>query len=109
MELFNALIPFWPGFAFMLCVSVIAQVLKTQLFKKELTRKYLLIRWTQKTYPILLLLLGVIPGVLWPGEVYPGVEMKTEKVMFFIGFSASSILMFNIFKQWVKNKLTGEP
>jgi hypothetical protein len=109
MELFTALLPFWPGFAFMLCVSVVAQVLKTQLFKKEITRRHLSIRWVQKTYPILLLLLGVIPGVLWKGEVMPGVDLMSEKVMFFMGFAAASILMFNIFKQWVKNRLAGEP
>lgn len=107
MELFTALLPYWPGFAFMLCVSVIAQVLKTQLFTTELTKKYSTIRWIRKLYPILLLLLGVIPGVCWPGDVIPGVSSTSEKVMFFIGFSAASILGFNIFKQWVKNRLAG--
>jgi hypothetical protein len=108
METLSFLLPFWPGFAFILCISVIAQVLKTQLLTKQLARKYPFIVWIKRVYPILLLLLGVIPGVAWPGEVVPGAGLVTEKIMFFIGCSALSILGFNIFKQWVKNKVKGD-
>jgi hypothetical protein len=108
MEMFSTLLPFWPGFAFILFISVLAQVLKKQLLTKEMVQKYRHLIWVKRTYPVILLSLGVFPGVFIPGEVVPGVDLTSEKILFFMGASALSILGFNIFKQWVKNKVKGE-
>jgi hypothetical protein len=91
--------------AFILFVSIVGQVLKTRLLTRELTRKVRLLFWLQKVYPILLLLLGVLPGLTFPGEVVPGVSTTGSKIWFFIGCAGISILGFNIFKEWIKAKL----
>jgi len=97
-------LPHWPGISFALFIAVIAQTLKVRVFTVELARTNRVVYWLRRVFPIALLLLGILPGLTWPGEVYPGIDTMSEKVWYFIGCSGVSILGFNVFKQWVKRK-----
>jgi ABC-type multidrug transport system permease subunit len=100
----GSLFPHWPGISFIVFITILAQTLKSRVLTVEIARKNRVVFWSRRIYPILLLLLGIIPGVLWPGEVYPSIDGTFEKIMYFMGCSGVSILGFNIFKQWVKKK-----
>jgi len=100
----ESVFPHWPGLFFIVFITILAQTLKSQLLTVEFARKSKIVFWCRRVYPILLLLLGVLPGVLWQGAVYPSIDQTSEKIMYFVGCSGISILGFNIFKQWVKKK-----
>ena len=100
----ESIFPHWPGIFFVFLITILAQTLKTRVFTKELALKYKFIFWGRRIYPVVLLLLGIFPGLLWPGEVYPSIDTAIEKIFYFMGCSGISILGFNIFKQWVKKK-----
>jgi len=100
----DSVYPHWPGLAFIVVVSALAQTLKSRVFTRELAIKNSLVFWSRRVFPVLLLVLGVIPGLTWPGEVYPGIDTTVEKIWYFIACAGISILGFNIFKQWVKRK-----
>lgn len=97
-------LPHWPGISFAIFVAVIAQTMKSRIFTLEKAMKQGPIFWGRRVFPIILLLLGIIPGLTWPGEVIPGIDTTSEKVWYFMGCSGISILGFNVFKQWVKKK-----
>lgn len=100
----QSLLPHWPGLFFILLVTVVAQTLKSRVLTKSLAKKSKFIFYSRRVYPIFLLFLGIIPGLFWSGDVYPGVDTTFEKILYFMGCSGISILGFNIFKQWVKKK-----
>jgi hypothetical protein len=100
----ESLFPHWPGIFFIFLITILAQTLKTRVFTKGMAVKSRTIFWGRRIYPVILLFLGVIPGSLWPGEVYPSVDTVIEKIFYFMGCSGISILGFNVFKQWVKKK-----
>ena len=100
----ESVVPHWPGIFFIFLITILAQTLKTRIFTKSLASKSKIIFWGRRVYPVILLFLGVIPGSLWPGEVYPSVDTVVEKTFYFMGCSGISILGFNVFKQWMKKK-----
>lgn len=100
----DSILPLWPGIFFIFLITILAQTLKTRIFTKGLAAKSQIIFWGRRVYPVILLLLGVVPGSLWPGELYPSVDTVVEKIFYFMGCSGISILGFNVFKQWVKKK-----
>ena len=100
----DSVFPHWPGLAFALFIAVVAQTLKARIFTVDLAIKYGVVFWARRVFPILLLLLGILPGMTWPGEVVAGIDEPVEKIWYFIGCSGVSILGFNVFKQWVKTK-----
>lgn len=100
----ESVFPHWPGLFFAVFIAVIAQTLKSRILTLELAMKYGVIFWARRVFPIILLFLGLIPGLTWPGEVVPGIEETVEKCWYFIGCSGVSIIGFNVFKQWVKKK-----
>lgn len=100
----DTMFPHWPGVAFVIVVTALAQTLKTRVFTREQALKNSPVFWARRVFPVLLLALGILPGLTWPGEVYPGIDTPVEKVWYFVGCSGVSILGFNIFKQWMKRK-----
>jgi len=96
--------PHWPGLSFALFITILAQTLKTRVFTVEAAMKIPALAWFRRLFPIILLLLGIIPGLTWSGEVIPGIDSTGEKVWYFMGCSGVSILGFNVFRQWVKKK-----
>jgi len=100
----QSVLPHKTGVAFIIFITTLAQTLKTQVFTKELASKHTFIYWSRRVYPIILLLLGVFTGAVWPVEVYPSISTTPEKIFYFMGCSGISILGFNVFKQWVKKK-----
>jgi hypothetical protein len=94
----------WPGIAFIIFITVIAQTLKSRIFSRELAAVHRPIFWCRRAFPVLLLLLGIIPGLTWPGAVTPGVETLSQKVWYFMACAGISILGFNVFRQWIKKK-----
>ena len=105
LDFINAeVIPHWPALMFIIVIAVIAQTLKTRVLTSELAKTNRAIFWLRRTFPLGLLLLGLIAGLTWPGEASPGVSRTIHKVWYFMGCSGISILGFNVFKQWVKKK-----
>lgn len=96
--------PQWPGFMFLLTITIIAQTVKTRILTVEIALENVVVRWLRRVFPLLILLLGVLMGIFWPGEVCPGVSVTFHKVLYFVGFAGTSIVGFNIVKQWVKKK-----
>lgn len=103
-EIFEYVWPHWPFIAFTLVIGVLAQVLKTQIFTKEIAQKNKVIFWVRRGFPILLIILGALVGVFWPGESSPGVDTTMEKVWYFMGAACVAIAGFNILKTWIKKK-----
>jgi len=103
-EIWDFCWPHWPGIMFIIVMWIIAQTLKTRIFTKELAKKTKAIFWLRRTFPIIILFLGVITGLTWPGETSPGVVATAHKIWYFMGCAGISIIGFNIVKQWVKKK-----
>ena len=103
-EVLTLLLTHWPAVMFTLVVTVLAQVMKTRIFTKDLAKKYSVVFWLRRVYPILILSLGVVAGLTWPGEVASGISETAPKIWYFTGCSGASIIGFNIFKQWGKRK-----
>jgi len=97
-------LPHWPFVSFWLIISIIAQILKTQVLTKDIAAKNKVVFWLRRTFPLILLALGVVAGIIWPGEASPGVSATSHKIMYFTASSAAAIVGFNAFKQWVKRK-----
>lgn len=96
--------PHWPAISFTIIMSILAQSTKTRLLTPMLAKQYAAIFWLRRTFPLLIILIGVLVGSIWPGEASPGVTERVHKIMYFTGCSAASIVLFNICKQWVKKK-----
>jgi hypothetical protein len=105
MEFINeSLVPHWPFITFALVIGVIAQVLKTQVCTKEAAKKSRCAFWARRLFPLILILLGAITGLLWPGATSPGIDETAQKVLYFMGSACAAISGFNILKSWVKKK-----
>jgi len=100
----DSVFPHWPGLFFAVFVSIIAQVLKNNILTRTLAAKSKVIFWVRRLFPVILLFLGLVPGLTWPDEILPGIDTTVEKVWYFVGCAGCSILCYNIFKQWVKKK-----
>jgi hypothetical protein len=100
----QSVFPHWPGLSFMIFISILAQILKKRVFTPELAKKSKTVFWIRRVFPLFLLLLGLLPGLTWPGEILPGIDSTVEKVWYFIGCAGCSVLGFNVFRQWVKKK-----
>lgn len=106
MELINEyVIPYWPFIAFVFVTGVIAQVLKANVLTVDLARKYKVVFWLRRLFPIILIVIGAVVGLLWKGEPSPGVETMGKKALYFMGSSCVAITMFSSFKNWIKKKL----
>ncbi len=105
MEFFNTeLLPHWPFIAFALVTGVIAQIMKTQILTLDLAKGNKIVFWLRRAFPLLLIAIGAVTGVLWPGEASPGVSETFQKVWYFMGSACVSIAAFSAFKNWVKKK-----
>jgi len=100
----NEVWPHWMGIAYALVLSVVAQVLKTRLLTAAMAAKYRWVFWTRRVYPLALLMLSVVVGVIAQGEVAPGVDTAGKKILYFCAMACISMVGFNIVKQWVKKK-----
>jgi len=94
----------WPFLAFVIVNSVLAQILKTQVLTKDLAAKSKTVFWLRRVMPLLLILLGLIVGVLWPGSPSPGVTEPMHKAWYFMGAACVSIAGYNAFRNWIKRK-----
>jgi hypothetical protein len=100
----NEVWPHWMGIAYALVLSVVAQVLKTRLFTATMAAKYKWVFWTRRVYPLALLVLSVVVGIIAQGEVAPGVDTVGKRILYFCAMACVSMVGFNIVKQWVKKK-----
>lgn len=100
----EALLPHWPFIVFALVTGVIAQILKTQICTKEMAKKSKCVFWVRRVFPLVLILLGAVTGLLWPGATSPGVESTLAKIWYFMGAACVAIAGFNVFKTWIKKK-----
>lgn len=96
--------PHWMGISYALVLSVVAQVLKTRILTTAMAAKYKWIFWVRRVYPVVLLLLSVLVGVIAQGEVAPGVDTFGRRILYFCAMACVSMVGFNILKQWVKKK-----
>jgi len=103
-SVYDFLAPHWPAIAFTLIMSVLAQAMKTRIFTPGLAAQSKTIFWLRRLFPVILLLIGVAVGAVWPGETSPGISDRAHKIMYFTGCSGASIVLFNIVKQWIKKK-----
>jgi hypothetical protein len=94
----------WIGIMFVLIVSIVAQTLKTKILTVDMAKKSKAVFWLRRTFPLALLALGLIVGIVMPGEVAPGVDTVGDKILYFMGCSGVAMVGFNVFKQWVKKK-----
>jgi hypothetical protein len=97
-------LPHWPFLTFAFVVMVVAQMLKKRLLTKVLAKKSRFIFWVRRVFPLALISLGVVTGLVWPGAASPGVTATAHKVLYFSGASAAAIAGFNVIKQWAKRK-----
>ena len=105
MEFINTeFLPHWPFLAYALVTGVVAQILKTQILTQDIAQKNKVVFWMRRSFPLVLILLGVLVGSLWPGETSPGVDGTMQKIWYFMGSACVSIAGFNVFKTWVKKK-----
>lgn len=104
MQIIEEYLVHWPFLSFMLIVWVIAQTLKIQILTPQMASKYKVVFWSRRIFPLILLALGTITGLLWPGEASPGVLETHHKLIYFTSSAAFSIVGFNTFKTWVKKK-----
>ncbi|MCK5639774.1 MAG: hypothetical protein KAJ19_03215 [Gammaproteobacteria bacterium] len=103
-DIFGLVSPHWPFIFYVLVMVIAAQTLKTRVLTRELASKSKVINWMRRLFPLILLLLGVIIGVVWPGETSPGISLTVHKVLYFSGASGVAMVGFNIVKQVVKKK-----
>jgi hypothetical protein len=96
--------PHWMGISYALVLSVVAQVLKTRLLTAAMAAKYRWVFWARRVYPLALLMLSVVVGIIAQGEVAPGVDTTGKRVLYFCAMACISMVGFNIVKQWVKKK-----
>ena len=96
--------PHWPALMFLVAITVVAQTLKTRVLTKQLASKSRTVFWLRRVFPLILLGLGVVMGLVWPGETSPGVSATGHKCLYFAGCSALSIVGFTVFKQFIKKK-----
>jgi len=94
----------WPILMWIVVLSMLAQIVKTRICTVDLARKNVAIFWVRRIFPIILLLMGLVMGAIWPGESSPGVVGRTYNMLYFAGGSAMSITFFNVLKQWIKRK-----
>jgi hypothetical protein len=100
----ESLLPHWPFILFALVIGVLAQLLKTQICTKEAAKKSKCAFWSRRLFPLILIFLGAMTGLLWPGAASPGVDETMEKVLYFMGSACAAIAGFNVLKTWVKKK-----
>jgi hypothetical protein len=89
---------------FIIVVTIVAQTLKNRVLTKRAAKEVKAIFWLRRIFPLLLLGLGLIAGLTWPGEAAPGVVETAHKIWYFMGCAGISIVGFNVVKQWVKKK-----
>ncbi len=97
------ILPHWPFIGFALVVSVVAQVLKSRILTKEVARESRVVFQLRRCLPLILILLGALLGVFWPGETSPGIDGTMAKSLYFMVSVCTAIAGFNVFKTWVKN------
>jgi len=100
----NELLVHWPFIAFALVLGVVAQILKTQILTRDVVKTSKVIWWIRRVFPLVLILLGGVVGFFWPGDPSPGVCCTMHKVWYFMASASLSIVGFNAFKQWIKEK-----
>ena len=103
-EFLGQIWPHWPGFMWIIIATVLAQLIKTRIGTVEIAKKSIAIFWLRRVFPVVILLMGTAVGAIWVGESSPGVVGRTSNMIYFTGCSAMSILLFDVFKQWVKKK-----
>lgn len=103
METVKELLEYWPFLMFVVAIGVLAQVAK-QIFTPKLAGKSKIVFWIRRTLPLILILIGVIVGVGWQGDVTPGIDTTPERILYFAGASCVSITAFSSFKNWIKKK-----
>jgi hypothetical protein len=96
--------PYWSFIAFFLVVSVVSQTVKSRLLTKQAARKYKVVYWIRRIFPLIIVMAGLVVGLIWSGDAAPGVSTKCAKVWYFMASSGTSIIGFDIIKQWIKKK-----
>lgn len=102
MEYWDTISQHWPGIMFVFVITALGQTVKVRLLTKALANTSKVVFWLRRAFPLLLLSLGLITGLIWPGETSPGVSDTTHKCLYFMGCSAVSIVLYDVVKQWVK-------
>jgi hypothetical protein len=87
-----------------LIIGVIAQVLKTRVMTVDLARKYSWIFWGRRLFPVVLILIGVITGIMWQGDPSVGVDTMGKKILYFGGAATVAITAYSSIRTWVKKK-----
>jgi len=103
-SVFGAILPHWPFLVIALIWSVVAQILKVNLFTPRNARKWRWAFWGRRALPVFLLLLGGLVGAFWPGETSPGISATLPKIVYFMGAACVSIVGYNVVRTWVKRK-----
>lgn len=100
----NELGPHWIGLILILIISIVAQTLKVHILTRSLAKRFKVIFWLRRVFPLVLLLSGALIGVFASGPLAPGVETRGVMVLYTTGCAGISIVFFNVFKQWIKRK-----
>jgi hypothetical protein len=103
VETVKELLEYWPFLMFVVAIGVLAQVVK-QIFTPQLAGKSTIVFWLRRSFPVVLILVGVVVGIAWQGEPSPGIDTVSERILYFAGASCVSITAFSAFKNWVKKK-----
>lgn len=104
MEFISEYIVYWPFFAFMLCISIFAQVVKSRIITVSLANSSKIVFWVRRLFPLILLGMGGLAGIVWPGEPSPGVTETAHKVLYFMGSSGASIVGYNSLRTYIKKR-----
>ena len=105
MDTINEVLVYWPFLMFVVVISVVAQILKTRVITASFAKKSKIVFWIRRLFPLVLVFIGAITGLLWQGTPNDGVDTLGKKALYFMGASCVSITMFNTFKNWIKKKI----
>jgi hypothetical protein len=96
--------PHWIGIFYTLVVSVTAQTVKTRVLTSEYARKYRVVFWIRRVFPLTLIGLSALIGCIVQSEVAPGVTSLGHRVLYFSACACFAIIGYDIVKQWAKKR-----